>query len=228
MLKKILKYRINIIEICVFSIISFVAPKILDKINGFAPQTKASILLGVWVVSLLGIIKSLFNIESKRRTEKYYANLPYNFDYLSELRLYRCVGNKKASRHLNGKAEYLPNNRPPQKYTEWKECLLDRNKKLFNDENFFAFLRKNYRVLKIENNNIILAGIPIFVFFASNYIPSDLLLYEKLFVVAFASIILLFFYRVIVNGNEDELSFIEDVCEVLCPEHFERFRCKSR
>ena len=177
----------------------------------------APLMVSIVFASIFVIIFSIIAVIKKKRTNRALEQLPYNFNYQLEYEIYKRVDKKKKDR--TAKEIEKMDIKLPNKYTVWKMGLLERNISLKNNEDFYHFLKRKLRRLKNNGESVAIILTPleigIMTVFLTSYIPKD----ESLWVAIPCASVLLVILMVELLKSKNEIAYVEDVIEVLCPDY---------
>jgi len=116
------------------------------------------------VLSIFSAYLGACSFYRTRRSNKILRNnmLPYNFDYIYELAVYKNIGNTKKKRICNMEISLFAS------YTEWKQYILDTyivDGSIIKSqlENFKRFLNKKARLVRLEKQIVLSVTMPIMI-----------------------------------------------------------------
>lgn len=178
-------------------------------------KTIATLLGCVFIASLIVLVVSVIVIILKRQTIQARSQLPYKYDYWLEYDIYRCITRTKTdktTRRIEKKGISIPN-----RYSLWKEGVLQRNDYLRGNEDFFHFLNHRRRILKGMCDGIAIIVTPleigIMTVLLSAYVSKGGNLLMVILTASFTLVILLVEYM----KTKKEIVYVEDVSRILCP-----------
>lgn len=184
-------------------------------------RTIVALVSSLVLASLFAIVFSIIDIIRKIRANRALKQLPYNYNDLLEYKIYKRVGRTKKdsfSKKLEKLEIVVPN-----KYSVWKEGILQRNRKLLDNEDFFHFLKYEARDLKLDRDYVAIIATPleiaILTVFLSIHISKG---GNVLFALVLVIEVLAFLMFGLMKSN-NRISYVEDVMEVLCPKY-----CKEK
>lgn len=211
-------FKSNCIAIIV-SIVVTIASFVIGALvwHFFNNRVIVGIVSTVVLASICTIVFSVVAIFRKKRANRTLGQLAYNFNYSQEYEIYKRVGRAKNdgfSRELKDQGIVIPN-----KYTVWKEGILQRNGSLKNNEDFFHLLKHEVRVVKGLRDCIAVVATPLLIgimtVFLAYYISkggNSLLAMMPVMGMQFCLMFQLMKYKT-------EIAYVEDVIEILCPKY---------
>lgn len=211
--------RIAIIVSIVLVIVTFIIALIVFHYHN--SQIIAAIVVGIVSAAILVIVFSARGIVRKVNTNRALDRLDYNYNYLLEHEIYKRVGRTRRDR-ITKKIEKEKIVIPP-KYTEWKKGLIERNQRLKDNEDFFHYLKKKARNLKNLQDTLAVIVTPLYVatftLVLSSYFTTNPSKIEIILAVIPCYIGLMTFLTIELITCKNELFYVEDIIEILCPKY---------
>lgn len=172
------------------------------------------------IASLCVVAISSVGIFRKIQKNRALKQLVYNYNYCLEHDIYRRVGKTKK----DGTAKRIENNGIliPNKYSAWKEGLLQRNSALKNNEDFFHFLKYEIRVLRNIRDCIVIIATPLEIGVMTVLLSSYVSRGGDILMAILSAVELLIALVVLLTKNKNETLYVEDIIEVLCPDYCEK------
>lgn len=159
--------------------------------------------LAITIISLVG--KLHFN--------KSLNKLPYKFDYEAEFLIYRNIGKKKKEKVTKRLKDEF---KIPELYTVWKKDLMDRHKKLVNDEDFYHYLKRSLRNAKNMYDILVAVLIPVEIAVLTVFLSATDEQNGMGIALLVSSAILAVLLTSVLYKSKDESEFVSDVIDILC------------
>lgn len=180
-------------------------------------RTVVTIVSSIVLASLCAIVISAIVIIRKKRTNRTLEQLAYNYNYFLEYEIYKRVGrtnDDSFSKKLKERGVAIPN-----KYSVWKEGILQRNHSLENNEDFFHFLKYELRVLKHVRDYISLIATPLEIAIVTVFLSNHFSKGGSVLLALVPVIEVLAFLIYGLTKSKNEIAYVEDVMEILCPKY---------
>lgn len=173
-------------------------------------QNMDLLFLFLGVVGLVLVLLSVVNIISIIDINKYLKNPAYGLDYQRELSTYSIIGKK--SKAKNGASKF-------HKYTEWKEYIEEKFKRIINNEDAYRFMIRRLRSKESYKEIIISVAIPVevgvfTVFYSAGIGVSEI---GTILSILFSSAFLIILVTVNYYDCKEEINFISDFIEIVFP-----------
>ncbi len=209
-------------------IISLIIDVLLFVISGFLPHDSVTeiiiaLFVGTIITSIGVIVLAIIGIVKKRRI--YNEQQPYKYQYLLEYEIYKRIGVRRKDR--TAREIIIMKYEIPERYTDWREAVVNRNKTVVNNEDFYHFLKHSFRSMSsyYDGLSVILTPmeIGIMTVYLSVYVNKGGSIWEAFFTALFVLVLL----TVELKNSKNEILYIYDVMEILCPKYMESQRLRN-
>ncbi len=207
--------RRNIIAIATALIVDFLSILIAAFLWNYKNSAIiVSCLSGIIIVSCVLFVITIIRII--KICQIFAEQEPYNYQYYMEYEIHKRVG--KGRKDYTAKKIIDAKVKIPRKYTEWKKDIVSRNTQMQNNEDFYHFLIYFLRRANdyYESITTILTPLEIgfMTVFLTVYVTKGGSAWSAIFT---AAVVLLMLTRELYKCK-NEIAYIEDVIEVLCPD----------
>lgn len=173
------------------------------------------IVLGIIVFSSVwGFIITSIGLIGKLNFNKSLSELPYNFDYAAEFIVYKNIGKSKKEKATKALKSSIT---IPSVYTEWSAQLTDRYQKIKDNENFYHYLKRCLRNAKKSYDILVAVLVPVEIGVMTVFLTNNGGQEGNEIVLLVSVVILAIILTRELYKCKDEVEFVLDVIDVLCP-----------